>query len=339
NLFQESASKQIHNDFVELHPTDLQTLLQYNESPQPLYFVYEDTLVNTTIVVLLDDPRSVKLQLMDGCPDVLLYSLLVQSRIHGSINDGRPSGSWGSKAAPYHDTPTTMLHVKCLMQPDNHSAICLQHFSRPVMELPVNKACKNIPSESSALSTVASTDVPSFAKKRLDAPDNSKDKGSQKQNENDASSSPRPRIMFALDSKEGLLDAATSGDYEKFVQLHRDGCNLLSTDEDGCTALHHAATAGHPQLVEFILREAPPELMDMTERHRGETALHRAASNSHPDTCHILIEKGASLVKTDSQGDTALDKAHEAGNHELAAYLEAQQQHQTVTRDDQETAV
>uniref|UniRef100_UPI00358EAF57 diacylglycerol kinase zeta-like isoform X2 n=1 Tax=Myxine glutinosa TaxID=7769 RepID=UPI00358EAF57 len=209
----------------------------------------------------------------------------------------------------------------------------------PVMELPVNKACKNIPSESSALSTVASTDVPSFAKKRLDAPDNSKDKGSQKQNENDASSSPRPRIMFALDSKEGLLDAATSGDYEKFVQLHRDGCNLLSTDEDGCTALHHAATAGHPQLVEFILREAPPELMDMTERHRGETALHRAASNSHPDTCHILIEKGASLVKTDSQGDTALDKAHEAGNHELAAYLEAQQQHQTVTRDDQETAV
>uniref|UniRef100_A0A8C4QT23 Diacylglycerol kinase accessory domain-containing protein n=1 Tax=Eptatretus burgeri TaxID=7764 RepID=A0A8C4QT23_EPTBU len=254
----------------------------------------------------------------------------------------------------------------------------------PVVELSVNKTCKNIPSDSPALSSVARTDVPSVAKKRLgrmhssffrkrfssdgcmtetlaraqaqlglqratpsplarpnrlDAPDNSKDKVPQKQNENDTSSSSRPRIMFALDSKEGLLDAATSGDYEKFVQLHRDGCNLLSTDEDGCTALHHAATEGHPQLVEFILREAPPELMDMTERHRGETALHRAASNSHPDTCHILIEKGASLEKTDSQGDTALDKAHEAGNHELAAYLEAQQQHQSVTRDDQETAV
>ena len=61
------------------------------------------------VVVLLHDPFSVELQFTNGYPDIPLY-LLVQSRIHSYVNDGKPSWSRGSKTAPNHDTATTVLH-------------------------------------------------------------------------------------------------------------------------------------------------------------------------------------------------------------------------------------
>uniref|UniRef100_A0A7N6B5L3 Diacylglycerol kinase n=1 Tax=Anabas testudineus TaxID=64144 RepID=A0A7N6B5L3_ANATE len=72
---------------------------------------------------------------------------------------------------------------------------------------------------------------------------------------------------------------------------------------------------------------------------RGETVLHRAASLCHRTICHYLVEAGASLMKTDLQGDTPKNRAEKAHDAELAAYLENRQHYQMIQREDQETAV
>uniref|UniRef100_A0A8C9T496 Diacylglycerol kinase n=1 Tax=Scleropages formosus TaxID=113540 RepID=A0A8C9T496_SCLFO len=72
---------------------------------------------------------------------------------------------------------------------------------------------------------------------------------------------------------------------------------------------------------------------------RGETALHKAASQRQHTVCRLLVEAGASLKKVNLQGKTPKDKAQESGDVELASYLESQQQYQTISHEDLETAV
>ena len=62
------------------------------------------------IVVLLHDPRALEFEGTNWWPDVLLQDLLVNSRIHFSVNHSKLSWSWGSKAAPDHHAATTMLY-------------------------------------------------------------------------------------------------------------------------------------------------------------------------------------------------------------------------------------
>uniref|UniRef100_A0A8C2K2Q3 Diacylglycerol kinase n=1 Tax=Cyprinus carpio TaxID=7962 RepID=A0A8C2K2Q3_CYPCA len=71
----------------------------------------------------------------------------------------------------------------------------------------------------------------------------------------------------------------------------------------------------------------------------GETVLHKAASLCQRTICHYLVEAGASLMKTDLQGDTPKHRAEKAKDAELAAYLENRQHYQMIQREDQETAV
>uniref|UniRef100_A0A4W4F954 Diacylglycerol kinase n=1 Tax=Electrophorus electricus TaxID=8005 RepID=A0A4W4F954_ELEEL len=71
----------------------------------------------------------------------------------------------------------------------------------------------------------------------------------------------------------------------------------------------------------------------------GETVLHKAASLCQRTICHYLVEAGASLMKTDLQGDTPKHRAEKAKDPELAAYLENRQHYQMIQREDQETAV
>ncbi|GCB72073.1 hypothetical protein scyTo_0006160 [Scyliorhinus torazame] len=72
---------------------------------------------------------------------------------------------------------------------------------------------------------------------------------------------------------------------------------------------------------------------------QGETALHKAAFHRYRTICRFLIDAGASLMQTDFEGNTPRHKAQEAGDLELAAYLENRQHYQVVAREDLETAV
>uniref|UniRef100_A0A8C8DWX7 Diacylglycerol kinase zeta n=1 Tax=Oryzias sinensis TaxID=183150 RepID=A0A8C8DWX7_9TELE len=72
---------------------------------------------------------------------------------------------------------------------------------------------------------------------------------------------------------------------------------------------------------------------------RGATVLHKAAASCQRSICHFLVEAGASLMKTDLQGETAKDHAAKSNDQDLAAYLESRQHYQMIQREDQETAV
>uniref|UniRef100_A0A8C0V1X0 Diacylglycerol kinase n=1 Tax=Cyanistes caeruleus TaxID=156563 RepID=A0A8C0V1X0_CYACU len=71
----------------------------------------------------------------------------------------------------------------------------------------------------------------------------------------------------------------------------------------------------------------------------GETALHKAACQRHRAVCQLLVDAGASLRKTDSKGKTPRDRAQQAGDPDLASYLESRQNYQMVSHEDLETAV
>ncbi|CAM9237918.1 unnamed protein product, partial [Lampetra planeri] len=120
----------------------------------------------------------------------------------------------------------------------------------------------------------------------------------------------------------------------QLIDAHSRGADLLARDSEGRSALHHAAAGGHRDLVKHILETGP-----FCQGSPGNTALHGAAAGGHRTVCYFLVEAGASLLKTNSKGDLAGDVAREAGELELAAFLENRQHQQMITRDDQETAV
>ncbi len=62
------------------------------------------------IIVLLQNPSSLQLEVTNRWPDIVLQDFLVDSRIHGSIYHSKSSRSWISKTAPDHHTTTTIFY-------------------------------------------------------------------------------------------------------------------------------------------------------------------------------------------------------------------------------------
>ncbi|XP_004708383.2 diacylglycerol kinase zeta isoform X3 [Echinops telfairi] len=153
--------------------------------------------------------------------------------------------------------------------------------------------------------------------------------------------SPMPRSLqrdAAPPKGEELIEAAKMSDACKLQELHRAGGDLTHRDERSRTLLHHAVSTGSKEVVRYLLDHAPAELLDAVEEN-GETCLHQAAALGQRTICHYIVEAGASLMKTDQQGDTPRQRAEKAQDTELAAYLENRQHYQMVQREDQETAV
>uniref|UniRef100_A0A8B9BFT5 Diacylglycerol kinase n=1 Tax=Anser brachyrhynchus TaxID=132585 RepID=A0A8B9BFT5_9AVES len=145
-------------------------------------------------------------------------------------------------------------------------------------------------------------------------------------------------LVFCL-SFTALLQAVIAGDLLKFIECCKKGANLLIQGPDHGSLLHHAAKTGHGEIVKYILEHGPSELLDMADSETGETALHKAACQRHRAICQLLVDVGASLRKTDSKGKTPRDRAQQAGDPDLASYLESRQNYQMVPHEDLETAV
>ncbi|TDG96360.1 hypothetical protein EPR50_G00239420 [Perca flavescens] len=139
--------------------------------------------------------------------------------------------------------------------------------------------------------------------------------------------------------QELLIECVKNKDRKKLQELHLKGADLTALDSSGCSLLYHAVGTGSKEMVRYILDNAPSDLLDVTEKLHGETVLHLAASLCHRTICHYLVEAGASLMKTDLQGETPKNRAEKAKDSELAAYLENRQHYQMIQREDQETAV
>ncbi|XP_064348477.1 diacylglycerol kinase zeta isoform X17 [Camelus dromedarius] len=153
--------------------------------------------------------------------------------------------------------------------------------------------------------------------------------------------SPTPRSLpgdAAPPKGEELIEAARRNDFCKLQELHRAGGDLMHRDERDRTLLHHAVSTGSKEVVRYLLDHAPTEILDAVEEN-GETCLHQAAALGQRTICHYIVEAGASLMKTDQQGNTPRQRAEKAQDTELAAYLENRQHYQMIQREDQETAV
>uniref|UniRef100_A0A6Q2XP97 Diacylglycerol kinase n=1 Tax=Esox lucius TaxID=8010 RepID=A0A6Q2XP97_ESOLU len=127
---------------------------------------------------------------------------------------------------------------------------------------------------------------------------------------------------LVVEPSSGLINVFVSQLSGSFFR----GTSLLVRDSRGCSALHLASQHGHIEVVRFILEH-------------GDTALHKAASEKHHAVCHLLIDSGASLIKTNFQGKTPVEKASDAGDSELASYLTSKQHPATASHEDLETAV
>ncbi|XP_021566579.1 diacylglycerol kinase iota [Carlito syrichta] len=136
-----------------------------------------------------------------------------------------------------------------------------------------------------------------------------------------------------------ILQAVIAGDLMKLIESYKNGGSLLIQGPDHCSLLHYAAKTGNGEIVKYILDHGPFELLDMADSETGETALHKAACQRNRAVCQLLVDAGASLRKTDSKGKTPQDRAQQAGDPDLAAYLESRQNYKTIGHEDLETAV
>ncbi|KAL2777751.1 diacylglycerol kinase iota isoform 2, partial [Daubentonia madagascariensis] len=149
------------------------------------------------------------------------------------------------------------------------------------------------------------------------------------------------RVLQSPVSSEdhAILQAVIAGDLMKLIESYKNGGSLLIQGPDHCSLLHYAAKTGNGEIVKYILDHGPSELLDMADSETGETALHKAACQRNRAVCQLLVDAGASLRKTDSKGKTPQDRAQQAGDPDLAAYLESRQNYKILGHEDLETAV
>lgn len=151
--------------------------------------------------------------------------------------------------------------------------------------------------------------------------------------------SPSSATSHDPDKDAELIDCIRTEDLSRLMELHQQAADILLQDAAGCTLLHHAVEVGSKEILKYLIDNVPTAHLDVTERETGETALHKAASSCQRSICHYLVEGGASLMKTDLQGETPKQRAEKANDQELAEYLENRQHYQMIQREDQETAV
>ena len=67
---------------------------------------------------------------------------------------------------------------------------------------------------------------------------------------------------------KALVDSAKRGDMKRFVDAHLKGANILQTDSDGMTVLHNAARFNYKDIVQYILVNGPPGIVDMLDKEK-----------------------------------------------------------------------
>ena len=98
------------------------------------------------------------------------------------------------------------------------------------------------------------------------------------------------------------------------------GANPNAKDQDGQTAIMHAASYGYAESVRILIEHhADVNLKD----HAGRTALMHAAMGGYVDAIPLLIENGADPYAHDSDGKTALDLALTSKNQAAIKLLSA----------------
>eukprot|EP01031_Cornospumella_fuschlensis_P026343 gene26343-31822_t len=85
--------------------------------------------------------------------------------------------------------------------------------------------------------------------------------------------------------------------------------NLMTPDQEGNNALHFAAMADTPEVVNFLLQQTRGLLTDEiklvdSRNHMGETPLMKCIYSGNIPICKTLLEAGSDLLVTDAQGQS-----------------------------------
>ncbi|KAM7534175.1 hypothetical protein Aperf_G00000115877 [Anoplocephala perfoliata] len=113
---------------------------------------------------------------------------------------------------------------------------------------------------------------------------------------------------------------------------------LVSDPTTGKTGLHHAAKFGRINILQYLIRNAPRELLDMQDREKMQTALHKAAIAKRRRACEELVRAGACATCEDISGDTPSALALEAGDKKLAHFLQREELMQLIKHSNEEAA-
>ena len=106
------------------------------------------------------------------------------------------------------------------------------------------------------------------------------------------------------------LDHLLRFDCQAFL---KSGADVNEADEDGCTALMHAARFGHSDCLTLLLTEgATANALDK----KGVDALYYASVSNSPDCVQLLIEAGADVNNPHKDGGRAIHYAV-ANGHEI----------------------
>ena len=113
-------------------------------------------------------------------------------------------------------------------------------------------------------------------------------------------------------SQDQLFEYAKDGSVIKLGQLVAS-VDLNATDDDGMTALMHAAAHGHYKASGLLVGSDDSTIN--AQDSSGKTALMYAAGVGSNNIVKMLLKKGADPSVTDNHGQTAVDYA-EANGHE-----------------------
>ncbi|RFN44923.1 tetratricopeptide repeat domain-containing protein [Fusarium flagelliforme] len=128
-------------------------------------------------------------------------------------------------------------------------------------------------------------------------------------------------IAFIIRSQRvtrmNLLEAASRGSRKQVLRLLQRGADVGLEDENGETALSHAARSGYHATVKLLLLHGA----DINSKDdNGETALSHAARNGYDATVKLLLSYGADVNSKDRSGETALSYAAR-NSHKVIAKL------------------
>ena len=122
------------------------------------------------------------------------------------------------------------------------------------------------------------------------------------------------------DSDSRFWNWAASGQTEEIRALLSEHGQVVvnSTDEAGWTALMHASSAGHDDVVRLLLDAGASVHL---QNDAQDTALHLAAERGRTETARLLLEAGSNFMARDANGRTPLFRAIEGGRGEIVELL------------------
>ena len=126
----------------------------------------------------------------------------------------------------------------------------------------------------------------------------------------------RSELLDASDDsgQDALIHAATEGKQQNLRLFLTHRASPLTRDENGWTALHYAAGAGHAECVYHLLKAGAP--VNAATEEEYFTPLHLAVQGNHAHCVQQLLRNGADVHCTNICGQTPLSAAAEEGRVE-----------------------